>query len=47
MHNIASIDLGSHTARLLIARVGDGCGVFEPLGVNGPIFTWQGTLIRS
>ena len=31
MHNIASIDLGSHTARLLIARVGDGCGVFEPL----------------
>ena len=31
MHNIASIDLGSHTARLLIARVGDDCGVFEPL----------------
>ena len=31
MHNIASIDLGSHTARLLIARVGDDFGVFEPL----------------
>jgi exopolyphosphatase/guanosine-5'-triphosphate,3'-diphosphate pyrophosphatase len=31
MHNIASIDLGSYTARLLIARVGDDCGVFEPL----------------
>ena len=31
MHNIASIDLGSHTARLLIARVGDDDGVFEPL----------------
>ncbi len=31
MYNIASIDLGSYTARLLIAQVGDGCGVFEPL----------------
>ena len=31
MYNIASIDLGSHTARLLIARVGDDYGVFEPL----------------
>jgi len=31
MHNIASIDLGSHTARLLIAQVGDDDGAFEPL----------------
>ena len=31
MHNVASIDLGSHTARLLIARVGDHGGAFEPL----------------
>ena len=34
MHNIASIDLGSYTARLLIARVGDDGGVFEPLMRN-------------
>jgi len=31
MYNIASIDLGSLTARLLIARVGDDCGYFKPL----------------
>jgi len=31
MHNIASIDLGSYTARLLIARVGDDGGYFRPL----------------
>ena len=34
MHNIASIDLGSHTARLLIARVGDDGGHFKPLVRN-------------
>jgi len=30
-NNIASVDLGSHTARLLIARVGNDCGTLEPL----------------
>ncbi len=34
MYNIASIDLGSHTARLLIARVGDDGGYFKPLVRN-------------
>ena len=31
MNNIASIDLGSHTARLLIAEVGKSGEMFEPL----------------
>jgi len=31
MVNIASIDLGSHTARLLISRVGESGETFEPL----------------
>ena len=31
MHNIASIDLGSHTARLLIGRAGDDFETFVPL----------------
>ncbi len=30
-NNIASVDLGSHTARLLIARVGNDLQTFEPL----------------
>jgi exopolyphosphatase/pppGpp-phosphohydrolase len=31
MNNIASIDLGSHTARLLIAEVGNNGEMFDPL----------------